>query len=416
MQRVSKQDLAVNGGVPVRSRPWPPWPHFEEEEKQAVRAVLDSDDVNYHRGEWGIRFETAFARWCGVRYGLAVTNGGAALHCAAAACGLGPGDEVIVSPHTYIASDLAPVWMNATPVFADIDAATLNICADTIAPCITERTRAIVAVHMYGRPCDMDEIMALAARHGLLVIEDCAQAHGATYKGARVGSLGHIAAFSFCQTKHLTTGGEGGMVVTDDLELARRARAAAHYGTLYDRPDEAGRWSGLAGPSCVGWNMRMTEMQSAIGLTVLGRLDAMVAKRRDLAAYLTAGLAPCAALDPIPEGPDRTHSYFRYDCLFNADAVTCTRDEFVRAVGAEGVPIGRGSSFAIHLDPRWGGEGALWGFPIQAARAWYRAGSCPVSEAMGERVVCLEVWPTIERSDCDDVLAAIRKVEAAYRR
>jgi len=412
---VSIDDLAINGGAPVRTEPFPPWPHFEEDEKQAVRAVLDSDDVNYHRGDWGIRFETAFAQWCGVRYGLAVTNGGAALQAAVAACGVGPGDEVIVPPHTYIASDLAPVWLNARPVFADIDAATLNICADTIRPVITERTRAIVAVHMYGRPCDMDEIMALAGEHDLLVVEDVAQAHGATYKGKRTGSLGHIAAFSFCQTKHMTTGGEGGMVVTDDLELARLARAAAHYGALYEGPDEAGRWKGVTGPSVLGWNLRMTEMQSAIGLTVLGRLDESVARRRELAAYLTAGLAESAAIEPIPDGPERTHSFFRYDCLFNEDAVTCTRDEFIRAVGAEGVPIGRGSSFITHLDTRWSGEQAPWGLPVEVARTRYEPGSCPVSEAMAERVVCLEVYPTITERDCDDMLAAIGKVEAAYR-
>lgn len=412
---MSAQDLAINGGTPVRTEPFPPWPHFEEAEKQAVRAVLDSDDVNYHRGDWGIRFEKAFAEWCGVRYGLAVTNGGAALQAAVAACGVGPGDEVIVPAHTYIASDLAPVWLNARPVFADIEASTLNLSADTVRPLITERTRAIVAVHMYGRPCDMAELMALAAEHDLLVVEDCAQAHGATYQGRRVGSLGHIAAFSFCQTKHLTTGGEGGMVVTDDLELARRARAAAHYGALYDQPDEAGRWRGVIGGPFVGWNLRMTEMQSAIGLTVLGRLDDMVAKRRALAAYLTAGLAESAALRPIPDGPDRTHSYFRYDCLFNADAVTVSRNEFVRAVALEGVPIGGGSSFMNHLDARWSGEGAPWGLPVEAARTSYQPGSCPVSEAMGERVVCFEVYPTITERDCDDVLAAVRKVEAAYR-
>lgn len=418
---VSIDDLAINGGTPIRTEPFPPWPHFEEPEKQAVRAVLDSDDVNYHRGDCGIRFEAAFAQWVGVRYGLAVTNGGAALQCAVAACEVGPGDEVIVPAHTYIASDLAPAWLNAVPVFADVDPQTLNLSAATICDRITERTRAIVAVHMYGRPCDMGEIMELAAEHDLLVVEDCAQAHGATYQGAKVGSLGHIAAFSFCQTKHMTTGGEGGAVVTDDLDLARRARAAAHYGILYDEPDEDGRWRGSSGRTCIGWNLRMTEMQSAIGLAVLQRLDESVARRRELAAYLTQGLAESAAVDPIPEGLDRTHTYFRYDCLFNADAVTCTRDEFVRAVGAEGVPISRGSSFANHLEPVFaehlgpGGTECPFACPWYESQAIYEPGSCPVSEAIGERVVTLEVYPTIETKDCDDVLAAIAKVEEAYR-
>jgi dTDP-4-amino-4,6-dideoxygalactose transaminase len=393
---IAPSDLAVNGGEPVRTEPFPPWPHFEEEEKRAVRAVLDSDDVNYHRGECGITFERRFAEWVGVRHGLAVTNGGAALQCAVAASGAGPGDEVIVPAHTYVASDLAAVWAGATPVFADCERATLNVSAATVEPLVTDRTRAMIAVHMYGRPCDMDGLMALAEERGITLIEDCAQSHGATYDGRRTGAIGHIAAFSFCQTKHMTTGGEGGMVVTDDLELARLARAEAHYGTLYEAPDEDGRWKGVTREPIVGYNLRMTEMQSAIGLAILDRLDDYVAKRRELAAFLTEGLAD-TALNPVPAGDRRTHSYFRYDTLFDEDAADLSRDEYIRAVSAEGVPISTGSSFTNHQDPRFGVDA-----------------SCPVSEEMGRRIVTLEVYPTIGRSDCDDVLAAIRKVEAAY--
>ncbi len=198
-------------------------------------------------------------------------------------------------------------------------------------------------------------------------------------------------------TDHLAiNGGEGGMVVTDDLELARRARAEAHYGNLYDAPDDDGRWKGSAGDAVIGYNLRMTEMQSAIGLAMLDRLDASVAKRRELAHFLTEGLAD-SVLDPIPEGPNRTHSYFRYDTLFDEDAVDCSRDEFVRAVGAEGVPISAGSSFTNHRDPRFDAEA-----------------SCPVSEEIGRRIVTTEVYPTMDRSDCEDILAAVAKVEEAF--
>lgn len=396
---IAPSDLAVNGAAPVRTEPFPPWPHFEEPEKQAVRAVLDSDDVNYHRGDRGITFERRFAEWVGVRYGLAVTNGGAALQCAVAACGAGPGDEVIVPAHTYIASDLAAVWVGATPVFADCEEATLNISAETVEPLITDRTKAIVAVHMYGRPCSMDGLMALAQERGILVVEDCAQSHGATYRGRKTGAVGHIAAFSFCQTKHMTTGGEGGMVVTDDLDLARRARAEAHYGAQYQAPDGAGRWSRVVGDATVGYNLRMTEMQSAIGLAMLDRLDDYVARRRELAAHLSEGLAD-TALNPIPDDPDRAHSFFRYDTLFDADVVDLSRDEYVRAVAAEGVPIGRGSCFVNHLDSRFDGL--------------KRESPCPVSEDLGRRIVTLEVYPTITAADCNDVLEAIRKVEAVH--
>ncbi len=396
---ISLSDLAINGGAPYRSEPFPPWPHFEEAEKQAVRAVLDSDVVNYVRGTCGITFERRFAAWVGVRYGLAVTNGGAALHCAVAATGAGPGDEVIVPAHTYIASDLAAVWVGATPVFADCDRATLNVSAEAIKPLISERTKAIVAVHMYGRPCSMDAIMDLAQQHSVMVVEDCAQSHGATWHGRMTGSIGHIAAFSFCQTKHITTGGEGGMVVTDDLELARRARSIGHYGHPFDAPDEDGRWKGSSGPATIGYNFRMTEMQSAIGLAILDRLDDYVATRRRLAACLTDGLSG-TSLSPVPEGEDRTHSYFRYDTLYDQSVTGLPRAEYMRAVAAEGVPIGGGSSFVNHLDPRFA--------------ALKRPTQCPVCEEIGQRLVCFEVYPTMTEADCDDVLGAVRKVEAAY--
>jgi len=419
---ITEQDLAINGGAPVRTEPFPPWPHVEEPERAAVHAVLESDDLHYHKGPNGIAFERAFADWVGVTYGLAVCNGGSALHCALAACGAGPGDEVIVPPLTFVATCVSPLWTNAVPVFADIDRETLNIDPASIAERITERTRAIVAVHMHGRACDMDAIMALADEHDLFVIEDCAQSHGATWKGEMTGSIGHIAAYSFCQNKHMTTGGEGGIVLTNDLELARRARAVAHYGILYDRPGEDGRWVGMGGGrDMIGWNMRMSEMQSAYGLAVLERLDEIVEGRRELAAHYDAGLADVACLTPVPEGAHRKHSYFRYDCLFDPRAVTCTRNQFVSAVSAEGVKLFGTQNATNYLDPvfrnqrGYGGTDCPFGCPWYEGAADYEPGLCPVSEEMGERIVQLEVYSTITTNECDDTLAAIRKVEEAYR-
>ncbi len=411
--------LAINGGDAIRNEPFPPWPFFQEAEKQAVAAVLDSNDVNYHRGMNGIRFEEEWAAYTGVAHGIAVCNGGAALQCACYAAGFGPGDEIIVPSHTYQASDFAPLWVNAIPVFADMDAASLNMSVDDIRAKITERTKGIIVVHIYGRPADMDEIMALAAEHDLTVIEDCAQAHGAEYKGRKVGALGHLAAFSFCQTKHITTGGEGGMVTTNYDALATGVRAAKDYGVSYDTPSETGRWQS-SGRYGLGWNMRMTEMQSAMGRVLLARLDESVAKRRELAAHLTAGLADCPALDVVPEGEARKHTYFRYDTIFNPDAVTCTREQFLAAVRAEGVPCYTGSNPTNYLDPLFaeeltdGGAGPMRGFPWCDAELNYHSGQCPVAEELGARIACLEVYPTIELSDCEDTLAAIRKVTAAY--
>ena len=420
MAAVTEQDLAMNGGEPVRAEPFPPWPYFWQEEKDAVTAVLDSNDVNYHRGSKGIEFEQAFADYYGVKHGIAVCNGGAALHCAMYAIGVGPGDEVIVPPYTYIASCLAPLYVNAVPIFVDIDADMLNISPDEIRKSITDRTRAIVPVHMCGRPCEMDEIMQIADEHELMVVEDCAQAHGAEYKGRKVGSFGQIAAFSFCQTKHITTGGEGGMIVTDDDELAARARAAKDYGNRMDLRSGQGRWGG-SGRVGIGWNLRMTEMQSAMGLVLLGKLDDFVAKRRALAAYLTEGLKDIPSLDPVPEGPGRNHTYFGYDCLFNPGAATCTRDKFVAAVRAEGVLARTGAVPDNHLDPvfsdRLGYGGTEFPFvsPYNERAGTYGPGLCPVAEELGQRLVVLEVHPTIEEKDCDDVLAAVAKVTGAYQ-
>lgn len=418
----AQSDLAINGGTPVRTEPFPPWPHVEEPERQAVHAVLETDDLHYHRGPNGIAFERAFADWVGVEYGLAVSNGGLALHCALAACEIGPGDEVIVPPLTFVATCVAPAWTNGIPIFADIDRETLNIDPASIAERITDRTKAIVAVHMHGRPCEMDAIMALADEHDLYVVEDCAQSHGATWKGEMTGSIGHIAAFSFCQNKHMTTGGEGGMVLTDDLDLARKARATAHYGILYDHPGEDGRWVGMSGGrDRLGWNMRMSEMQSAYGLAVLERLDDLVEGRRALAAIFDEGLMDVACVSPVPEGTHRKHSYFRYDCLFHPEEVTCTRDQFVAAVAAEGVKLSGTQNATNHLDPvfrnqsGYGTTTCPFGCPWYEGAVSYEPGLSPVSEEMGERIVQLEVYSTVTEKDCRDVLAAIRKVEEAYR-
>jgi dTDP-4-amino-4,6-dideoxygalactose transaminase len=193
-----------------------PWPCFSEEEVSAVATVLRSNRVNYWTGNECREFEKEFAAWCGTEYAIALANGTLALDLALRGLNIGPGDEVIVTPRTFIASVSCVVNAGATPVFADVDLESGNLCADTIQTALTPRTKAVICVHLAGWPCDMDPIMALAAQHGFKVIEDCAQAHGARYKGRSVGSIGHIGAWSFCQDKIMTTGGEGGMVTVND--------------------------------------------------------------------------------------------------------------------------------------------------------------------------------------------------------
>ena len=259
-----------------------PWPHYGADEIDAATEVLRSGKVNYWTGQQGRAFEAEYAQAVGRKYGVAVGNGTLALELALEAFGVGPGDEVITTSRTFIASASAAVMRGATPVIADVDRESQNVTAETIAPWITERTRAIIPVHLAGWPCEMDGIMDLAREHDLVVIEDCAQANGATYRGRPVGSFGHAAAFSFCQDKIITTGGEGGMLLLDDEDAWRRAWSYKDHGksyeAVYHREHPPGfRWL----HESFGTNWRMTEFQAAIGRVQLGRLPESVQRRRE---------------------------------------------------------------------------------------------------------------------------------------
>jgi dTDP-4-amino-4,6-dideoxygalactose transaminase len=234
MTRIITNHLAINGGTPVRNTPFAPGPFFNEDEISSATNVLRSGKVNYWTGEEGRLFEAEFAAHTGCKHAIALTNGTVALELALSVLGIGPGDEVIVTCRTFIASASCVVMRGATPVMADVDATSQNITVKTISAVMTSRNRANIAVHLAGWPCDMDPIMDLAHQHGLYVIEDCAQAHGATYKGRPVGSLGHVAAFSFCQDKIMTTAGEGGMLTTNDTQLWEKAWAFKDHGKSYD--------------------------------------------------------------------------------------------------------------------------------------------------------------------------------------
>ena len=226
--------LAIEGGEPVTRTPWPPWPVYEADEIEAVSRTLASGKVNYWTGETCRRFESAYAQFLGRRHAIALANGTVALELALHAFGIGPGDEVVVPSRTFIATASCAVARGARPVVADIDPVSQNITAETIEAVLTPRTKAVIPVHLAGWPCDMESIMALAARYDLIVIEDCAQAHGATLYGKPVGSFGHAAAFSFCQDKIISTGGEGGLLVLDDDEAWKRAWAYKDHGKSYD--------------------------------------------------------------------------------------------------------------------------------------------------------------------------------------
>lgn len=273
--------------------PFAPWPSFSAEEMHAVQAVLASNKVNYWTGQECRLFEQEFAQWVGVPHAVSLANGTLALDLALHALGVGSGDEVVVTPRTFIASVSSVVNAGATPVFADVELDSGNISARTIAQVITPKTKAVVCVHLAGWPCDLDPIMALAEKHNLYVVEDCAQAHGAQYKGRSVGSIGHIGAWSFCQDKIMTTGGEGGMVTTHDETLWRKMWAykdhGKSYAAVYERDHPPGyRWL----HENFGTNWRMLELQAAIGRIQLRNMPSWVAKRHLNAQMLTDALLP----------------------------------------------------------------------------------------------------------------------------
>ena len=259
--------------------PFSPWPSFTKDEADAVSRVLLSNKVNYWTGHESRKFEKEFAGFAGTDYAIAVGNGTLALDLALKGLSIGVGDEVVVTPRTFLASATAVINSGATPVFADVDPETQNITPATVAAVLTPKTRAVVCVHLAGWPCDMDGMMALAAEHGLYVIEDCAQAHGATYKGKPVGGLGHVGCWSFCQDKIMSTGGEGGMVTVNDRDLWSKMWSFKDHGkswnAVYERDHPPGfRWL----HESVGTNWRLTEMQSAIGRIQLQRMPEWTAE------------------------------------------------------------------------------------------------------------------------------------------
>ncbi|OSI13305.1 DegT/DnrJ/EryC1/StrS family aminotransferase [Neisseria canis] len=333
--------------------PLAPWPCFTQEEADAVSRVLLSNKVNYWTGTECREFEKEFAQWAGTEYAVALGNGTLALDVALKAMGIGAGDDVIVTSRTFLASASSIVTAGANPVFADIDLNSQNITADTIKAVLTPNTKAIIVVHLAGMPAEMDDIMALAQEHKLWVIEDCAQAHGTRYKGKSVGSIGHIGAWSFCQDKIMTTGGEGGMVTTNDKELWSKMWSYKDHGKSYDavynRQHPPGfRWL----HESFGTNWRMTEMQAVIGRIQLKRMADWTAKRQANAARLEAVLKQFDCIRTV-EVPDYIqHAQYKYYAFVKPEKLAegWTRDRIVDELNAAGVPCYQGSCSEVYLE------------------------------------------------------------------
>lgn len=383
----------------MRLSPLPQWPQFGEDEMSAVASVLRSGNVNYWTGEEGKQFEREYAAYCHRKFSLAVANGTAALELALHALAIGPGDEVIVPCRTFIASASAVVLCGAKPVMADVDVESQVITATTIRPAITSRTRAIIVVHLAGWPCEMDSILALAHQRGLTVIEDCAQAHGAFFRNRPVGSFGAASAFSFCQDKILTTGGEGGMLLLDDEDAWSRAWSYRDHGKSYEAmfAPHPGRFRWVH--DSFGTNWRMTEMQAAIGRVLLRNLDQQVVQRRQNANFLNARLATCPGVRTTLPPDGIYHSYYKYYFFVRPETLRpgWTRDRVVAAINAEGIPVTSGPCGEIFREKAFESIGR----PNRRL---------PIAEELFATAVMCQVHPTLDRTDLEDTANAIEKV------
>lgn len=381
--------------------PFSQWPSFTKEEADAVHQVLLSNKVNYWTGNECREFEKEFAEWTGTRYAIALGNGTLALDLALKGLNIGPGDEVVVAPRTFIASVSCVVNAGATPVFADIDGDSGNISAQTIEAVLTPRSKAIICVHLAGWPCDMDPIMALAAKHGLKVIEDCAQAHGARYKGRSVGSIGHIGAWSFCQDKIMTTGGEGGMVTTNDEAVWRAMWAYKDHGksyeAVYERQHPPGfRWL----HESFGTNWRMLEVQAVIGRIQLRRMPEWAALRAAHAETIQAAAKPFAVVR-VPElAADDVHANYKCYLYVRPDRLAAgwTRDRIVQEIVDAGVPCYQGSCSEVYLERAFDDTG------------WRPAERLPVARALGEDSLMFLVHPTLTSAEIEKTCAVLADV------
>lgn len=377
------------------------WPYYAEDEVQAVTDVLLSGKVNYWTGQVSRQFEQAYANYVGVKHAIAVANGTVALDLAWVALGISVGDEVIVTSRTFLASVSSIVLAGATPIFADVDLDSQNITPQTIKVVITPKTKAIICVHLAGWPCDMPAIMALAREHNLYVIEDCAQAHGAQINGQAVGSFGDIAAFSFCQDKIMTTGGEGGLVVTNNSEwwqiMWSYKDHGKDYNTVYHKQHEDGfRWL----HESFGTNWRITEMQSAIGLKQLAKLDNWIKKRQENTHALYSQLADLSALR-IPTVPTSVyHAYYKAYAFVRPAQLkpNYSRDSIMRTINQAGVTCLGGSCSEVYLERA---------FDHSELRPKARL---PNAQALGETSLMFLVHPTLNEHDLANAGQLVRHI------
>ena len=414
--------LAINGGAKVYDKPFPPWPQFNPSTAQKVVDILNSGKVNYWTGKIGQKFEAEWSKWLGVKHSISVANGTCALHTALSSLGVGPGDEVICTSYSFIASSFCALQAGAMPVFVDVGTDHLLNPA-LIEEAITERTKAIVVVHLYGGVADMDPIMEIARKHNLYVIEDCAQCFGGIYKGKKAGTIGHVGCFSFCQSKHFTTGGEGGMVCTNDEDLAWECRSFRDHG--YDVKAKLNLLE-MEGKQLyihrrVGFNFRMTEIQSQIGLGELERFDSwnMPARKRSGEMLLKAFKDhPLIKYHPI-HTPERQNAFWLIPFVLDTDKLTCTAKEFIAAVQAEGAMAYSVLWPEMYKEEAYTGRKGfgLASYPFYDPRSRnidYTKFNCKMAHWLTDRTISFWAHPTYGPEQIQADIDAFNKVADAY--
>lgn len=397
-------ELAMNGGTPVRTDPFPGWPVFDEHEERALLEVLRSGAWGRNVGKKGDELEARFARYHDAAHGVACANGTAALEVALRAVGVEGGDEVIVPPYTFIATVMSVILVNGVPVFADIEPGTYNIDPESVEANITAKTKAVIAVHVGGRPADLDRLRDLTRRHDLRLIEDACQAHGAVWNGRKVGAQGDVGCFSFQASKNINAG-EGGMILTNDKDLADRCWSFVNCGRT-----RTGQWYEHHLP---GWNYRLTEFQCALLLSQMDRLEHLCKRRQENGDYLVELLADVDGISPMDPDPrvgrNAYHLFlFRYDSQAFGGA---PKPSFIRALSAEGIPVSPGYK-PVYYEPVFKSRPVFFPALTTETLVDFDRIHCPVTER-----VCAEESAWFKQSmllgtkrDMEDIAAAIQKI------
>jgi dTDP-4-amino-4,6-dideoxygalactose transaminase len=378
------------------------WPNYDKEDITAVKKVLCSGKVNQWTGCEVFKFEREYADYLGVKYAVALTNGSVALDMALMALDIGPGDEVIVPCRSFVASASCVALRGARPVFCDIDRESQNITAEEIEKVFTKKTKAIIAVHLAGWPCALDKLRNFCNKKGVFLIEDCAQAHGARYKGKPVGSFGDVSCFSFCQDKIISTGGEGGLLATNSKKIWQKVWSFKDHGRDYEimfnkKRDNSFVWA----VSSFGSNYRMTEMQAAIGRMALGKLDKWVNKRRELASILTEGFKELPQLRVTVPSDREYHSYYKYYVFVNKDRLGkgLNRDKIISMLRKQGIPCGTGICPEIYLEKAF-----------RDYKKILKSSRLPIARELGETSIMFQVHPTLKKSNMHQIVEAMGKI------